>query len=246
MTRPEENGPALSPLSPLSARSPAAARLAVVRERLAAAAHAAGRSPEELTLVAVSKTHPPGAIAELAALGCADFGEARWQELSQKTEAPELAGVAGLRWHFVGRLQRNKARGVGSACAVVHSLDRPELCTPLGRGAVDAGRTLDVFVQVSLDDDPERGGVRGDQLEGLADGVAATEGLRLLGVMAVVPLGADPRGAFGRLRGLADGVRRSHPDARGLSAGMSGDLEQAVVEGATHLRIGTALFGSRA
>lgn len=227
-------------------RPVAAERLAAVQERLSVAARAAGRSPEELTLVAVSKTHPAAAIAELAALGCADFGEARWQELSQKTGAPELAASPGLRWHFLGRLQRNKARAVGGACAVVHSLDRPELCAPLGRGALDAGRTLDVFVQVSLDDDPERGGVVADRLEGLADSVAAADGLRLVGVMAVVPLGADPSAAFARLRGLADGVRRSHPGASGLSAGMSGDLEQAVAEGATHLRIGTALFGSRA
>jgi pyridoxal phosphate enzyme (YggS family) len=199
-----------------------------------------------VTIVAVSKTHPAASIAELAALGCTEFGEARWQELAEKVEAPELIDRSAVRWHFLGRLQRNKARAVGGACAVVHSLDRVALCAPLGRGAVDAGRTLEVFVQVSLDADAERGGVLPSGLEALADAAAGTDGLRLVGLMAVAPLGAGPLPAFAHLRTLAEQVRRSHPEARGISAGMSGDLEAAVSEGATHLRIGTALFGSRA
>lgn len=221
----------------------AEARLTAVRTRLREAAEAAGRDVEELTLVAVSKTHPAAAVRELAGLGLREFGEARWQELGPKSE--ELAGV-DLRWHFLGRLQRNKARAVGRVATVVHSLDRPELCAPLGRGAADAGRELDVFVQVSLDGDSARGGVVIEDLAHLTDTAATTEGLRLAGLMAVVPLGAAPRPAFARLRQLAEQVRTRHPGAVELSAGMSGDLEEAVAEGATHLRIGTALFGSRA
>ncbi len=223
-----------------------AERLASVRSRVAAAAAAAGRAPEELTVVVVSKTHPATSIVELAALGCTDFGEARWQELAEKLADPGLADRPELRWHFLGRLQRNKARSVGGACAVVHSLDRVALCAPLGRGAVDGGRTLEVFVQVSLDGDTGRGGVVPDGLEELADAAAGTDGLRLAGLMAVAPLGAEPRPAFAQLRELAEQVWRSHPEARGISAGMSGDLEAAVAEGATHLRIGTALLGPRA
>jgi uncharacterized pyridoxal phosphate-containing UPF0001 family protein len=201
-----------------------AAGLAAVERRLARAAEAAGRSRRELTLVAVSKTRPVEDIAALAALGVRDFGESKWQELAPKAE--QLAAT-GLSWHFLGRLQRNKARAIGATASAVHSLDREELCGPLARGAADAESELDVFVQVSLDGDPTRGGVLPTGLEALADAVPA-------------------RPAFAELRRLSASVQASHPQASSLSAGMSGDLEDAVAEGATHLRIGTALFGSRA
>jgi pyridoxal phosphate enzyme (YggS family) len=228
-----------------------------VEARLLDALQAAGRRREEITLVAVSKTRPAADVAELAALGVRDFGENRWQELAPKaaevaaaadlTAAAELPPTAELRWHFVGRLQRNKARGVAATVVAVHSLDRADLCAPLARGAAAAGRALDVFVQVSLDGDPKRGGVVVDELPALADGVAAcAPHLRLVGLMAVPPRETPPRPAFARLRALSERLQVNHPGASSLSAGMSADLEDAVAEGATHLRIGTALFGSRA
>ncbi|HSP37220.1 MAG TPA: YggS family pyridoxal phosphate-dependent enzyme [Frankiaceae bacterium] len=230
----------------------AADNLGRVEQRVVAAASAAGRHREDLTLIAVSKTRPPGDVLALARLGVRDFGESRWQELAPKIDAvlaldagPD--GVApGLRWHFLGRLQRNKARAVAAAIGTVHSLDRAELCAPLSRGAAAADRILDAFVQVTLDGDPTRGGVAPEDLPALADAVAAAPALRLVGLMAVAPLGAPARPAFARLRRLSERLRVDHPEAWSISAGMSGDLEDAVAEGATHLRVGTALFGSRA
>lgn len=220
--------------------------LAGVRERIATAATAAGRDPAELTLVVVTKTFPAGDARMLHELGVRELGESRDQEASAKVS--ELADLEGLRWHFVGRLQSNKARSVAGYADVVHSLDRASLVGPLGRAAAAAGRELECLVQVSLDDDPQRGGVAGRdpaQLAGLADMVAAEDGLRLAGVMAVAPLGADPDAAFARLVDIAAGVRERHPDARLVSAGMSGDLEAAVRHGATHLRVGSAVLGKR-
>jgi pyridoxal phosphate enzyme (YggS family) len=224
-----------------------------MEERLSAAASAAGRRRDELTLIAVSKTRPATDVVALAALGVRDFGESRWQELAPKLEAlsdldpPELdSPTRGLHWHFLGRLQRNKARAIAGAVDSVHSLDRAELCDALSRGADAVDRVLDVFVQVSLDGDPTRGGVDPAAVLDLADVVAETRSLRLVGLMAVAPLGQPARPAFARLRELGEQVRVDHPAARFLSAGMSGDVEDAVAEGATHLRIGTALFGSRA
>lgn len=242
-----------------------AANLEAVDARLRAAAVAAGRRREDLVLVAVSKTRPADDVARLAALGLTEFGESRWQELAPKAERLAGPGAAPpepppesspepLRvplpvpphWHFLGRLQRNKARAVAGTVGTVHSLDRVELCTPLARGAEDAGRRLDVFVQVSLDGDPGRGGCPVELLDALADAVAASGSLRLAGLMAVRPQAQPARPAFARLYELADGLRRTHPGATSLSAGMSGDLEDAIAEGATHVRIGSALFGSRA
>lgn len=223
--------------------------LAAVRARIDAAAQAAGREPAGLTLVVVTKTFPASDVRLLHGLGVREVGESRDQEASAK--AAELAdlippdGLDGLRWHFVGRLQSNKARSVAGYAHVVHSLDRPSLVAPLGRGAREAGRELACFVQVSLDDDPGRGGVPGTGLDALADAVAAEEGLRLVGAMAVAPQGADPDSAFARLRGLADRLRERHPGADRVSAGMSGDLEAAVRHGATHLRVGSAVLGNR-
>lgn len=232
------------PLGPAHRVDPAheaAARLAAVRERVAAAARAAGRQGEGIVLVAVSKNHPLAAVDALAALGVIDFGEARQQEGGPKAQArPELV------WHFLGALQRNKAAAVGRWARVVHSLDREALVAPLGRGAAEAGRSIDVLVQVSLDGDPGRSGALVGDVPGVAAAVADQAGLRLAGVMAVAPQGAEPRPAFAELRRVSERLRAEHPAATVISAGMSGDLEQAVAEGATHLRVGTALFGPRA
>ncbi len=188
-------------------------------------------------------------MALLHELGVLEVAENRAQELASKIGelAVLLAGSADpLRWHFIGQLQGNKAALVGRECAALHTLDRVALVAPLDRAASRAGRLLDVFIQLSLDGDPRRGGIAEDRLLPLADAVAQCSALRLRGLMAVPPLGAAPRPAFARLRAVSARLQATHPDARALSAGMSADLEDAVMEGATHLRVGTDLMGSRA
>lgn len=213
-------------------------RLAEVRSRIAAAVAAAGRPAGSVRLVAVTKGFPATDALLLRRLGQSEFGEARLAELLSK--AAQLASGPPVRWHFVGRLQRNKARRVAAASDLVHSLDRAALIPPLAAGRPGGA----VLVQISLDGDPERGGVAAADAEALAD-AAAAEGLVVAGVMAVVPLDEEPRAAFARLARTAEVLRRSHPTAREISAGMSGDLEQAIAEGATLVRVGTALLAGK-
>lgn len=205
---------------------------------IADAARAAGRSPEELTTIVVTKFHPASLVRELAALGVQDVGENRHQEAQAK--AAELADL-DLRWHFVGQLQSKKARQARAYASVIHSVDRLSL--------VDALRSdeseIDCFVQLNLTDDPARGGVADRDLEPLVDHIVGTHGLRLLGVMAVAPIDEEPRRAFERVRLAGERVRSIAPDATNISAGMSQDYAEAIAEGATHLRIGTAITGNR-
>jgi PLP dependent protein len=226
-----------------------AASLARVRARITAACQAAGRKPDEVTLIAITKTFPASDIRLLASLGVLDVGENRDQEAAAKA-----AAVADLRdqltWHFVGQLQTNKAASVARYADVVHSVDRPRLAAALGAGARRSGRTLRCLVQVSLDGDPARGGAPADQVPLVADAVASEDGLELGGVMAVVPLAAEsvpggPLAAFEWLAELASAVRDAYPGAVMISAGMSADLEDAITAGATHVRVGTALLGGR-
>jgi hypothetical protein len=223
-----------------------AERLAAVRSRIAAAARAAGRDPGSVALLAVSKTWPADDVRTLAALGQTAFGENRAQELTAK--AAELAGLP-LEWHFVGQLQRNKAAAVARTGAVVHSVDRAALARALARVGEETGRPVGVFVQVDLGgaegELAERGGAAPGDVPRLADEVAGLTGVRLRGLMAVAPRGEEPGPAFARLAALARRVRADHPEAAELSAGMSGDLEEAIAAGATLVRVGTALFGSR-
>ncbi|MEU5989314.1 YggS family pyridoxal phosphate-dependent enzyme [Spirillospora sp. NPDC047418] len=230
--------------APDERRAELAEGLAAVRARIAAACAAAGRDESGITLIAVTKTFPASDVRLLAGLGLADVGENRDQEARPK--AAECAGLP-LTWHFVGRLQTNKARAVAGYADVVHSVDRPRLVAALSDAAVRAGRTLRCLVQVSLDEDPAggRGGAAPGAVPEVAGAIAEAAGLELGGVMAVAPLGPDPLPAFARLAGVAEEMRRNHPDARIVSAGMSGDLEQAIACGATHLRVGTALLGGR-
>jgi len=225
--------------SPTSSSSPLAERLAAVREGVADAARAAGRSPDELTTIVVTKFHPASLVRELAALGVRDVGENRHQEAQEK--AAELADL-DLRWHFVGQLQSKKARQVRRYAAVIHSLDRIPLVDAL---KLDDAPDVDVFVQLNLTDDPARGGVADRDLEPLVEHVLATGGLRLLGVMAVAPLDEEPARAFERVRLASERIRRLAPTASAISAGMSQDYREAVAAGATHLRIGTAITGNR-
>ncbi|WP_431893305.1 YggS family pyridoxal phosphate-dependent enzyme [Nonomuraea sp. bgisy101] len=219
-----------------------AAGLAEVEARIAEACAAAGRARDEVTLVAVTKTYPAEDVRILAGLGVREIGENRDQEASVK--ARECADLP-LTWHFVGQLQTNKVRSVAAYADVVHSVDRSRLVAAIGREAVRAGRRISCLVQVALDDDPVRGGARAADVPGLAEEIAATEGVRLGGVMAVAPLGEEPGKAFARLRDLALAVQAGHPGATIISAGMSGDLAQAIAHGATHVRVGTALLGRR-
>jgi hypothetical protein len=221
-------------------------RLAAVRQRIADAARAAGRDPASVALLAVSKTWPAADVRALAALGQTAFGENRAQELTAK--AAELADLP-LEWHFVGQLQRNKAAAVARAGAVVHSVDQSPLARALARAGEERGTPVGVFVQVDLGGAAgelgERGGVAPDDVARLAEEVAGLPGLRLRGLMAVAPRDEPPGPAFARLAALAERLRADHPDATELSAGMSGDLEEAIAAGATLVRVGTALFGSR-
>ncbi|MBW8481025.1 YggS family pyridoxal phosphate-dependent enzyme [Actinomadura parmotrematis] len=219
-----------------------AANLAEVRGRIAAACAAAGRPADAVTLIAVTKTRPASDVRLLAGLGLTDVAENRDQEA-----APKAAATAGLplTWHFVGQLQTNKVRSVASYADVVQSVDRPRLVTALSAAAERAGRTLGCLVQVALDGGEGRGGAAPGDVPALADLVAGAPGLRLGGVMAVAPLGADPAAAFERLAEIAARTRDDHPGAGTVSAGMSGDLEQAIACGATHVRVGTALLGGR-
>lgn len=221
-----------------------AQRLADVRARIAAACAAAGRDPGDVTLVAVSKTWPAADVLALHRLGVADFGESYDAEAAAKAAALRQAGVTP-RWHFVGGLQRNKARSVASYADVVHSLDRPEVVAALGAAAQRAGRVVTGLVQVRFDAGEGRSGAAPADVPALADLVATTGGLRLGGVMCVALPGEPARPAFARLRALAEDVRRRHPDAVTISAGMTADLAEAVAEGANCVRVGTALFGGR-
>jgi hypothetical protein len=220
-----------------------ASALAGIRTRISDICAATARDPRSVTLVAVTKTHPLADVQTLLRLGVFDIGESRDQEARSK--------VAGLnaeaaRWHFVGRLQRRKARSVASYAFAVHSVDRLELVAALA-DAVDLARRapIEVFVQVSLDGDPARGGAAEPQVAPLAAAIAGRPELNLAGVMAVAPLGTDPDRAFGRLAEVAARVRRDHPAATAISAGMSEDLAAALRHGSTHVRVGSALLGRR-
>jgi pyridoxal phosphate enzyme (YggS family) len=219
--------------------------LEAVRDRIAGAAAAAGRDPADVDLVVVTKTYPASDVDLLADLGVRHVGENRHPEARDKRE--QAGGGDRLVWHFVGGVQTNKAKAVAAYADVVESVDRGRLVTALSRGAQAAGRELDCLVQVDLEEvaREERSGCRPDDVPALADQVAAAEGLRLTGLMAVAPLGADPAPAFDRLAAVAARLVADHPAATTISAGMSGDLEQAVTAGATHVRIGRAVLGER-
>jgi pyridoxal phosphate enzyme (YggS family) len=225
-----------------------AGNLAAIQARVAAACAAAGRDVSEITLIAVTKTRPAEDVVALTELGLADFGENRDQEAAPKAAAVADAASAPVRWHFIGQLQSNKASHVVRYASVVHSVDRVRLVRALGsasRAAVAAPADITCLVQVSLDGDSARGGALISQLPEVAAAIEAEQGLTLGGVMAVAPLGVAPETAFASLRAISDTVREVNPAATIISAGMSGDLEAAVRNGATHLRIGTALLGNR-
>ena len=224
-------------------RAELAAGLERVRARIAETATSADRDPAGVTLVVVTKTFPASDVALLADLGVRDVGESRHPEARTK----RVSAPAGLIWHFVGSVQRNKARAIARYADVVHSVDRDRLVEPLSRGAADEERTVRCLVQVNLDPEPSaaRAGCAPDEVAEIADRIGAADPLELGGVMAIAPQGVDPGPVFERLAAIAADLRRDHPTASMLSAGMSGDLEAAIRAGATHVRVGRAVLGER-
>lgn len=232
----------------------AAERLAAVRERIAAAAARASRDPEGVALVGVAKGQPAERVAGLVRAGLREVAESFAQEARAKiprvTALLEAEGTPPPRWHFVGRLQRNKVRVVAPLVACVQSLDRASLARELDRRAAAAGRTLEVLLQVNLSGEPQKGGAEPEALPELLREVGALRSLRATGLMTVPAASPDPeaaRPAFARLRELRErlAARSEGAELRELSMGMSADLEVAVEEGATLVRVGTDLFGPR-
>jgi PLP dependent protein len=224
-----------------------------VRDRIAQACVAAGRDPSEVTLIAVTKTHPMVTVEAAIAAGLTDLAENRVQELVRRLDALGSTGAPVVRWHLIGRLQRNKVRDVVGRVALIHSIDREELVDRVSSQARACGVIQDVLIQVNVGDDPAKGGCSLDRLEDLVTYAAGAPAVRVVGLMTVPPL-APPGGrledtagpCFRRLREARDRLRVGLPSLQELSMGMSDDLEVAVREGATMIRIGSALFGQRA
>ena len=225
-----------------------AERLSAIDAQIADAARSAGRDAGDITRIVVKKFHPASLVRDLHDLGVCDVGENRQQELTAKRDDLHLDG---LRWHFIGQAQTNKAGAIRRSADVVHSVDRVKLADALHRAAepgaaqpADHG-ILDVLVQVNLTDDQGRGGVAPDAAEHLAEHILTLPSLRLRGLMGVAPLDEDPAPAFARLGEISERIRRIAPEATWISAGMTGDFTEAVAAGATHLRIGSAITGPR-
>lgn len=221
--------------------------LSGVRERIVAAASAAGRDPRAVTLVAVSKTHPASAVREAYAAGQRDFGENYVQELLQKAEA--LQDLPDLRWHLIGHLQRNKAKQVAPLVSLLHTVDSVELSRELDKrlAAAAPGRVLPVLVEVSIAGEEQKHGLAPENLAEVLRGIEALPRLALRGLMCVPPFTEEPAGARPHFERLAR-LREEHGGAARLpelSMGMTHDLEQAVAAGATLVRVGTAIFGAR-
>jgi len=217
-------------------RSEIAGNLEAVREQISLAADRAGRSANEITLIAVTKTFPASDVEILKDLGVTNFGENR-----DSDAAPKAAGISGI-WHFQGQIQSNKLKSITSWANVLHSLDQIRHFEVIEK---IAPHPLDIFCQVSLDGSEGRGGVSENELFELAQAIEKSETHRLLGLMAVAPLGADPADAFSKLSVIHKAFMADFPKANKLSAGMSGDFKEAIAYGATHIRIGSQILGSR-
>jgi PLP dependent protein len=223
-------------------------RVAAVRERIARAAERASRPPGEVTLVAVSKTHPPDAVRAAFAAGVRDFGENRVQEAEPKIAATADLGAAGLRWHLVGHLQSNKARKAAALFGVIQSVDSLDLAERLARAGAETAHPVRALVQVDLAGEETKFGLPEADLLPLLEALRGMDGLRVEGLMVLPPF-LDPeavRPFFRRLRALGERAAAAGLLAgRELSMGMSHDFEAAVEEGATIVRVGTAIFGER-
>lgn len=222
-----------------------AARLGAVRERLARAARAAGRRPEEITLVGVTKTVPAARISAALGLGLTELGENRVQEARDK-----IAAMPGARWHLIGHLQSNKARLAAQLFPVIQSVDSPGLAAKLARLAGELGKTLEVFAQVNTSGEASKSGLAPGEADRFFAAVAALPNLRWRGLMTIGPLTEDERAAraaFAQLRELRERLARQYPalPLAELSMGMTDDCEWAIAEGATMVRVGRAIFGDR-
>lgn len=238
-----------------------AQRYAEVQDRIDAACSEAGRSREGVSLIVVTKFHPVQLVSQLYELGHRDFGENKDQEAGPKAQAlaqllAETPQAIPPRWHFVGQLQSNKVKSVLRYAHSVHSLDRASLLSALAKEtqklAEQAGQTqqsasdpLQVFIELNLTDDPNRGGIQPVALEEFAQSVLAVPGLKLAGVMGVAQLAGSSERDFAAIQNASLKLQSIAPEARFISAGMSGDFEVALRFGATHLRIGTAITGQR-
>jgi len=225
-----------------------ASNLAAVRERIAAAAAHAGRHPADIQLIAVSKTFPAEAVRDAYDAGQRLFGENKVQEALQKQE--QTADLE-IRWHLIGHLQSNKARRVGPAFAAVHSIDSVDLLRRVDEAAATAGARPEVFIQVDLAGETTKFGAPPSDVPAIASAAASCRALTLTGLMLLPPWSDDPEASrpyFRRLRDFRDQLIRDGVDAtrvKHLSMGMSHDFEVAIQEGATHVRVGTAIFGKR-
>ncbi len=223
-------------------------RLARIRDRIADAAGRAGRKPDDVRLIAVSKTHPIDAVRAAADAGQVDFGENKVQEALQKIA---LAADTKLRWHLIGHLQSNKARKAAAAVGVIHAIDSVDLLKRVDQAAGEAGRTVDVLIQVDLALEDSKHGAGVADVPAIVNAALGCSSARLIGLMLLPPLASDPEDArpwFARLRGLRDELLDTGvpaPQLRELSMGMSHDFEVAIAEGATMVRVGTAIFGER-
>jgi pyridoxal phosphate enzyme (YggS family) len=231
-----------------------AARLDDVRGRIIAAARRAQRDPSSVTLVAVSKTFGADMLLEAIAAGITDLGENRAQELKEKVAVigdrahGSAEGGIGIRWHFVGHLQTNKVRHVVGSVVLVHSIDRLGIAEAVARRARSLGKTQDALIEVNIASEPSKHGAAPEDAVALAEEVAAIDGIRVKGLMAMPPAAPDPdavRPYFRRLADLRARLLQRVGDAGELSMGMSGDFEAAIEEGATIVRVGEAIFGPR-
>jgi len=227
-----------------------AAQLAAVQARVAQAAARAGRDPAEITLVAVSKTKPFGMIAELAAAGQVDFGENRLEELWEKVDEAERTGLAGIRWHAIGTIQSRKSKQAVGPFALVHSVDTRKLAERLSRDAEAAGQRVAALLEVNVSGEESKHGFTPAGLLAELPDLLALPGLHIQGLMTMATLESEAeatRPTFQRLRLLLDEIRQRFPqgDWRHLSMGMTNDFEVAIEEGATIVRVGTAIFGKR-
>ena len=218
-------------------REELSANLDAIRSRISVAAQKSGRRAEEITLIVVTKTFPASDAQILYELGVRDFGENRDQEASVKST--ELADDS--KWHFQGQIQSNKLKSIANWADVLHSIDDATHASKLNSLVA----SKDIFIQVSLDNQPNRGGVLPDLIPEFLDELSAFSNLNIRGLMAVAPLDEDPAEAFKRLKELSDRVVKKHPEAREISAGMSNDFEAAISQGATHIRIGSQILGVR-
>lgn len=221
-----------------------------VTQSVAQAIAAANRDASEVTTIVVTKFHPAQLVLDLLELGARDFGENKDQEAGPKAAEVLAQGVPEHRWHFVGQLQSNKVKSVLSYASAIHSLDRDSLLSALvketaKKKAVGEFKDIDVFIELNLTDDPERGGIQPGDLTRFANSVLEAPGVNLVGVMGVASLDNQVEADFERIRLASESLRALKPSANLISAGMSGDFATAIQYGATHLRIGTAITGPR-